>query len=74
MGQEREKERNFVRGLMLLFVGDCRHHHRHHRSVYKKNFSLPPPFVWGMGSVQNYQKCFVYGSYDNQRGNPSMSL
>lgn len=37
MGEEREKERNFVGGVDAA-VGDCRHHHRHHRSVYKKNF------------------------------------
>lgn len=26
-------------------VGDCRHHHRHHRSVYKKNFFATTFFV-----------------------------
>ena len=57
--------------VVAAAVGDCRHHHRHHRSVYKKNF-FPTTFCVGMGSweflslslslsltLQNYQKHFV---------------
>ncbi|KAK7330073.1 hypothetical protein VNO77_24258 [Canavalia gladiata] len=34
---------------VCVCVGDCRHHHRHHRSVYKKNF-FPTTFCVGDGN------------------------
>ena len=40
---------NGVCVCVCVCVGDCRHHHRHHRSVYKKNF-FPTTFCVGDGN------------------------
>ena len=46
--REREEEGIFYVGVGVAgSVGDCRHHHRHHRSVYKKNFFSHHLFLWG---------------------------
>jgi len=46
--EESDKRERRKRDGVCVCVGDCRHHHRHHRSVYKKNF-FPTTFCVGMG-------------------------
>lgn len=59
--ERKESERGiFVGGGVgvAAAVGDCRHHHRHHRSVYKKNF-FPTTFCVGDGNG-SVTLCFTW--------------
>lgn len=47
--EESDKRERRGRDGVCVCVGDCRHHHRHHRSVYKKNF-FPTTFCVGDGN------------------------